>query len=103
MINSTKMRGGQNMIDVHISDDYAILNTTGYGFYYGYEFDTKECDCGDTEEIYGFEVSNDKSPSIFRISYEEMSKHYDNCPEQWDCEKCLLFGIGLWLDKDKVE
>jgi len=85
------------MIDVSINDDYAVLNTTNYGFYYGYEFDTKECTCGDTEEIWGFEV-NDNDRPIFGISYEEMSK-YKDCPSQWECEKCLLFGIGLWVEK----
>ena len=43
-------------IDVHVNDDYAVLTTTNYGFYYGYEFDSKESEDGDTEEIWGFEV-----------------------------------------------
>ena len=29
------------MIDITINDDYAVLTTTNYGFYYGYEYDMK--------------------------------------------------------------
>lgn len=87
-------------IEVNINDDYATLHTYNYGFYYGYEFDSKECECGDTEDIYGFEVCDEYKIGAFRISYEEMSK-YENCPNQWECDKCLLFGIGLWLEELK--
>lgn len=88
-----------NNIEIHISDDYATLSTYNYGFYYGYEFDRKETD-DDTEDIWGFEVCEEEKIGAFRISYEEMSK-YENCPDQWECEKCLLFGIGLWLENNK--
>ena len=86
-------------IDVAINDDYAVLTTYNYGFYYGYEFDRKECECGETIDIWGFEVDepNTKLEDKFRISYEDMKK-YKGCPSQWQCEECLLFGIGLWLE-----
>lgn len=84
-------------IEVYINDDYATLHTYNYGFYYGYEFDRKECECGETEDVWGFEVCDEYKIGAFRISYEEMSK-YENCPSQWECDKCLLFGIGLWLE-----
>lgn len=86
-------------IDISISDDYAVMSSYNYGFYYGYEFDKKECECGETEEIWGFEV-DDNEEEQFRISYEDMEK-YPDCPEKWDCEKCLLFGIALYLENKK--
>lgn len=85
------------MREVSINDDYAIMRTPNYGFYYGYEYDTKECECGESEDIFGFEVNNEKG-ICFEISYEDMTK-IEGCPQQWECEKCLLFGIGLFLDK----
>ena len=83
-------------VDVSINDDYAVLRTNNYGFYYGYEFDSKECECGNTIEIWGFEVNSNDRP-IFSISYEDMEKHKE-CPSKWQCEECLLFGIGLWVE-----
>ena len=85
------------MIDVSISDDYAILITNNYRFYYGYEYNFEEDIYGDTREIWGFEV-NGNNEKIFRISADEMSKIKD-CPNKWDCEKMLLFGIGLFFNK----
>lgn len=85
------------MIDLAINDDYAVLTTTNYGFYYGYEYDTKECECGETEEICGFEV-NGNNGKLFGISYDDMKK-VKGCPDKWDCEKMLLFGIGLFFNK----
>lgn len=83
-------------MNISISDDYAVLTTKNYGFYYGYEFDEDE----DEECIWGFEVNDNSKIGAFRISYEDMKK-YKNCPSQWECEKCLLFGIGLWLEENK--
>lgn len=80
-----------------INDDYALLSTKKYYFYYGYEFDSKECDCGDTEDIWGFEVTKNNK-EIFKISANEMEK-YKECPSKWQCEEMLLFGIGLFLDE----
>lgn len=80
-------------IDISISDDYAAISTYNYGFYYGYEFDSNN-----DEDIWGFETCEDDKP--FRISYDEMSK-YKDCPSQWECTECLLFGIGLWLENKK--
>lgn len=88
-------------IDVHINDDYAVLTTTNYGFYYGYEFDSKESEDGDTEEIWGFEVCDGEKIGAFRISYEKMSE-FESCPDKWECDKCLLFGIALWLEKSRA-
>ncbi len=84
-----------NNVEVYINDDYAVLNTENYDFYYGYEYDETNYD----EPVYGFEVRNDIE-SLFRISYEKMQK-YNNCPELSQCDKCLLFGIGLWLEHKK--
>lgn len=85
--------------EVIINDDYAVLTSANYCFYYGYEFDRKELNDGDEEDIWGFEVSKD-SKKVFRISADEMEK-YKNCPSKWQCEKMLLFGIGLYLsDKE---
>lgn len=88
------------MIDIAINDDYAVLTTTNYSFYYGYEYDKKECECGETEEIWGFEVNgNDgKLFRMFRISADDMKK-IKGCPDKWECEKMLLFGIGLFFNK----
>ena len=88
------------MVDILINDDYAVLSTDKYHFYYGYEFDSKECECGNTIEIWGFEVCVDGDRPVFRMSYEEMSK-YKNCPDLWECDNCLLFGIGLFVN-DKL-
>lgn len=87
-------------VEIYINDDYATLSTYNYGFYYGYEFDKKEYENGDTDEVFGFEVCEEEKIGAFRISYKEMQKH-NNCPEQWQCDKCLLFGIGLWLEHKK--
>lgn len=81
-----------NNISMCISDDYAVMNTWNYGFYYGYEFDEI-----DDEDIWGFTVCEGEKIDAFRISYDEMSK-YEDCPRQWDCSECLLFGIGLYLE-----
>ena len=89
------------MIDITVKSDYAVMSTRNMGFYYGYEFDTKECECGNTIDIWGFEV-NDNKGKCFSISYEDMSKK-EGCPKQWECESCLLFGIGLYLDKVLVD
>ena len=85
------------MIDVSINDDYAVLTTTNYGFYYGYEYDYEEDKYGDTHEIWGFEV-NGNNGKLFRISADDMKK-IENCPDKWNCEKMLLFGIGLFFNK----
>ena len=85
------------MIDVTINDDYAVLTTTNYGFYYGYEYDKKECECGETEEIWGFEV-NGNNGKLFGISFDDM-KNIKGCPDKWDCNEMLLFGIGLFINK----
>lgn len=85
------------MIDVTINDDYAVLTTTNYGFYYGYEYDKKECECGETEEIWGFEV-NGNNGKLFGISFDDMKK-IKGCPDKWDCNEMLLFGIGLFINK----
>lgn len=85
------------MIDITISDDYAVLTTTNYGFYYGYEYGFEEDKYGDTHEIWGFEV-NGNGGKIFRISADEMAK-IKNCPDKWNCEEMLLFGIGLFFNK----
>lgn len=84
-------------INIAINDDYATMSTYNYGFYYGYEFDSKEDEDGDTIDIFGFEVDDNSTNYNYRISYEEMSK-FKNCPNQWECDKCLLFGIGLYLE-----
>ncbi len=86
---------------IEINDDYAILSTKNYCFYYGYEFDKKICGCGDEKEIWGFEVKKD-SINVFRISADEMQE-YKDCPNKWQCEKMLLFGIGLYLDNVEKE
>lgn len=85
------------MIDVSINDDYAVLTTTNYGFYYGYEYDFEEDEDGDTHEIWGF-VANGNDGKLFGITAEEMEK-MENCPDKWDCEKMLLFGIGIFMNK----
>ena len=85
------------MIDITISDDYAVLTTTNYGFYYGYEYDFEENEDGDTHEIWGFSV-NGNDGKLFGITADEMEK-MENCPSKWDCEKMLLFGIGIFLNK----
>lgn len=89
------------MIDITISDDYAVLTTTNYGFYYGYEYDTKECECGETEEIWGFEV-NGNNGKLFGISADDMKKIKD-CSDKWDCEEMLLFGMGLFINKVTID
>ena len=91
----------KSKIDVAINDDYAVLSTENYYFYYGYEFDKKECKCGDTKEIWGFEITKNNKKE-FRISADEMHD-YKECPNQWQCEKMLLFGIGLYLDMIEKE
>lgn len=89
------------MIDITINDDYAVLTTTNYGFYYGYEYDTKECECGETEEIWGFEV-NGNNGKLFGISADDMKK-IKGCPNEWDCDAMLLFGIGLFINKATID
>ena len=54
----------KNKVDVSIASDYAILSTLNYSFYYGYEYDIKEDEDGDTTEIWGFEVTNNNKKSI---------------------------------------
>lgn len=88
-------------IDVCISDDYATLSTYNYGFYYGYEFDSKETEDGEVEDVYGFEVCDRENIGAYRISYKDMSK-YPGCPSEYECDKCLLFGIGVWLENEKT-
>lgn len=88
------------MVDVTINDDYAVLSTDKYHFYYGYEFDSKECECGNTIEIWGFEAKINGTEKIYRISREEMMK-LKGCPNIWKCDEMLLFGIGLYLKERK--
>jgi hypothetical protein len=85
------------MIDITISDDYGVLTTPDYGFYFGYEFDIVEDEDGDTDDVWGFEVNGNEG-TVFRISYEDMQA-YANCPNMSDVSKCLLFGIGLFIKK----
>lgn len=85
------------MTDVCIKSDYAVLNTKDYGFYYGYEFDSKECECGESIDIWGFEVTKDNN-SIYRIKAEEMQKKVDRKIDINNCAEMLALGIGLWLD-----
>lgn len=86
-------------MNVSISDDYAVLDTKNYSFYFGYEFDIEETEDGDTREIWGFEViKNDER--IYGIPYDKMKK-MKNCPSIYDCEECLLFGIGLFIEKSE--
>lgn len=84
---------------VAINDDYAVLNTDKYYFYYGYEYERKETRDGESVEIWGFEVSDANNKKIFRISADQMEKKND-CPYRWDCAKMLLFGIGLFLKEE---
>lgn len=83
-------------INISISDDYATLSTYNYGFYYGYEFGYDE---EIEEEIYGLEIQ-DWDSTQYRISYEEMAVH-PNCPDKRECDKCLLYGIALFLELKK--
>ena len=46
---------------------------------------------------WGFEV-NGNNGKLFRISADDMKK-IENCPDKWNCEKMLLFGIGLFFNK----
>lgn len=85
------------MIDVCIKSDYAILQTKKYNFYYGYEFDRKECECGNTIDIWGFEVI-ENSKSIYRINTDEMKKRCARHFNTNDCAEMLILGIGLWLE-----
>lgn len=80
-------------INITISDDYACLSTYNYGFYYGYEFDYDE---EEENAIYGLEIQDYDSKN-YRISYEEMKK-YPNCPDKWNCNECLLYGVALFLE-----
>ena len=80
-------------INISINDDYSALSTLNYGFYYGYEFDYDE---ESEEDIFGLEIQ-DEDGSQYRISYMEMSS-YPNCPNGWDCDKCLLYGVALFLE-----
>lgn len=86
-----------DIIDLAINDDYSILKTPDYYFYYGYEFDRKEDEDGDDMDIYGFEVTKNNE-SVFRISTEEMEKVI-GCPKCGSCEDMLLFGIGIYLNQ----
>lgn len=79
-------------MDITISDDYAVLDTGIFGFYYGYEFGKDE----EGNDVYGFEVVKN-GEKIYRISYEDM-KQQKYCPDKWDMEECLLFGIGLYVN-----
>lgn len=82
-------------IDVMINDDYACLTTPNYDFYFGYDFDY---DYEKEEELWGLKAKIDNKR--YCISYEEMQK-YSDCPSQWECDKCLLFGIGLIMELKK--
>ena len=84
------------MTDVCIKSDYAVLNTKGYGFYYGYEFDSKECECGESINIWGFEVTKDNN-SIYRIKAEEMKKKVDRKIDINNCAEMLALGIPISL------
>ncbi|MBQ7308235.1 MAG: hypothetical protein IJW82_06910, partial [Clostridia bacterium] len=74
-----------------------VLNTKEYGFYYGYEFDRKECQCGESIDIWGFEATKGNN-SIYRISAEEMKKRINRNVDIGDCAEMLILGIGLWLE-----
>ena len=87
----------EKYIDISIKNDYAILTTEKYSFYYGYEFDTRECECGNTIDVWGFKVVKDNR-GVFEISEKELLKH-PSCPyDSKDCAKMLFFGIGLFLE-----
>lgn len=76
--------------------DFFTYKTIDYG-----KYDTKECECGETEEIWGFEV-NGNNGKLFGISADDMKK-IKGCPNKWDCEAMLLFGIGLFINKVTID
>ena len=83
---------------VAVSGDYASLTAHNASFYYGYECAVGE---GDDEE-WCFEAKfNDNT---ITIPYSKLVGRTPKrmAPERWDCEQCLLLGIGWVLTKYKI-
>lgn len=75
-------------VGLHYSDDYAVLDSGKYSFYYGYE-------CQNSEEEYMF-VVKENNKVIFQTSTSNIEQsvehvHLDNMQDY------LLAGIGMWL------
>jgi hypothetical protein len=87
-------------VRVTTAGDYATLAAGGWSFYYGYEFGTTGGD--DPESVWGFEAKRDGGVGM-RLGYDGM-RTIPGCPDQFECQDCLLFGIGVYLasyaDKD---
>lgn len=74
------------------ASDYAVLEVKGQRFYYGYEL--KYDPMGD--EVWGFECITEAGAHTHQRPYETMAQ-LSGCPDQFDTQGCLLFGIGLWI------
>ena len=81
-------------LEVYESSDYAGMKLNGFDFYYGYEYGKDLIG----EEVWGLYMENSKRERIFQLTQAEMKK-LPNCPDQFDCSKMLLFGIGIYLNQ----
>lgn len=97
VVGTTGKKRRDKMFEVCIKSDYAVLNTKDHLFYYGYEFDRKECECGESMDIWGFEVTKGDN-TIYRINADEMKKKINKNVDTGNCAEMLILGIGLWLD-----
>lgn len=79
-------------VRTYTASDYAGLQVGDHQheFYYGYEYDS------DAEgAIWGFFVTWEGT-RLWGVPYTQMAQH-PGCPDQFETQDCLLFGIGLWL------
>lgn len=81
------------MAEIYSASDYAGLNGGKYSFYYGYEFGKELDDDGREREVWGFEARVN-GVVVLR------ARHKESWPSQWDTEKCLMYGIANFFDKE---
>lgn len=84
----------QKIIDLKVSDDYAILELDHYDFYFGYETEDEE-----SGEWY-FVVTKDEEEIVLRKSQSELNiiggikDEFESEPKDY-----LLIGIGYFINK----
>lgn len=77
----------KKQLDYARSDDYAVLTSGRYEFYYGYE--------SAVADVWHFTVK-ENGKEVFSMSDDEINEVYPDSLG-FDCADMLLAGIGVWL------
>ena len=70
---------------IYSASDYAGLETERFSFYYGYEIEL--------DGEWAFEAKDKNGNILMVLKFKEL-----DCADMFECQSCLLAGIGEFLD-----